>query len=232
MALFTDGPLSSFEDLRAQDSQLGDVASVENIDVTIKQAVAHEQVGMELEQMLAGLQPVANVAETVPLRLWEAYRTLEVFYGDAYYSHLNDRYQAKRDQFHDLSDYAFLKLNHLGVGIVTTPVPRAQTPILTPTIDVMLPGTYYATMAWVNSVDEEGQAAASDAITISEGSFAVTPINPPDNAAGWNVFVGSGPVSMVLQNSSPMSVSESWFASGALILEGRAPGKGQAPNFL
>ena len=38
MALFTDGPLNTIEDLRAHDSQLVDVASTEGIDLTKKRA--------------------------------------------------------------------------------------------------------------------------------------------------------------------------------------------------
>jgi len=52
MALFTDSPVSSIEDLSAQDSQLLDVASAENIDVTRKLALAQEEVGLELSALL------------------------------------------------------------------------------------------------------------------------------------------------------------------------------------
>src|ERR1043166_8798551 len=215
MALFTDGPLASFDDLRDQDSQIGDVASVEGIDVTVKLVLAHEQVGMELEQLLSGLQPIEKVVETVPLKLWDTYRAIEMVYADAYYSHLNDRYKAKRDQFHDLSDYAFLILEHLGVGFVNFPVPRAEMPVLAAASGSLPPGTYYATMAWVNHDNEEGQAARGDAVQVFDGGFTVTPRNPPEAAAGWNVFGGMGPTTMVLQNSSPLAVGEIWRQAGA-----------------
>ena len=52
MALFTDGPPASIEDLSAQDSQLLNVANVEGIDVTQKLCLAHEELGMELYALL------------------------------------------------------------------------------------------------------------------------------------------------------------------------------------
>ena len=48
MPLFTDGPISSIEDLTAQDSQLLNVASVEGIDTQRKIEIAQEEIAMEL----------------------------------------------------------------------------------------------------------------------------------------------------------------------------------------
>ena len=42
-----------------------------------------------------------NVVVTPALKLWHTYRALEMVYGDAYNSQLNDRYAGKRDQFHE-----------------------------------------------------------------------------------------------------------------------------------
>ena len=50
--LFTDGPPSNIQDLAAQDSQLLSVASVEGIDVTVKLALAHEELALDLRDML------------------------------------------------------------------------------------------------------------------------------------------------------------------------------------
>ena len=52
MALFTDGPASTIEDLAAQDSQVLNIASSEGIDLTVKLGLTHEMVGMELEELL------------------------------------------------------------------------------------------------------------------------------------------------------------------------------------
>ena len=42
-----------------------------------------------------------QVVVTPPLKLWHTFRTLEMVYGDAYNSQLNDRYAGKRDEFHE-----------------------------------------------------------------------------------------------------------------------------------
>ena len=53
MALFTDGAFTSIEDLRGHDTQLLNVATVEGIDVTRKLALAQEELGIEVEGLLA-----------------------------------------------------------------------------------------------------------------------------------------------------------------------------------
>ena len=95
MALFTDGPPSSIEQLAGLDSQLMTVASVEGIDVVRKLELAHEEIGLDLDGLLkrtsatdrmmwAVEKPsLENVVVTTALKLWFAYRTLELVYSDA-----------------------------------------------------------------------------------------------------------------------------------------------------
>src|SRR5690349_21619073 len=121
MALFTDGPASTIEDLTAQDSQLLDVAQVEGIDLTRKLALAQEEAALEIEGLLETLRPVdaalwaptsmgpANVVVTPALKAWHTFRTLEAVYRDAYHSQLNDRYAAKRDEFRERAKWAYEK---------------------------------------------------------------------------------------------------------------------------
>src|SRR5258708_38819686 len=71
MALFTDGPISSIEDLRGHDTQIVEIASVEGIDVTKKLALAQEEVAIDLMALLGKLTmnragPVAGVGATGP----------------------------------------------------------------------------------------------------------------------------------------------------------------------
>src|SRR6187549_48930 len=132
MALFTDGPAATMEDLAAQDSQLLNVANAEGIDLTVKLRLAHEAVGIDLEELLqdgSGFRP-AQVVVTPALRLWHTYRTLELVYRDAYHSQLNDRYAAKRDQFRELSQWAYNRVRQSGVGITLSPIPQAGAPEL------------------------------------------------------------------------------------------------------
>ena len=129
MALFTDGLMSGMEDLAAQDTQLTNVANVEGIDVTQKLVLAQEELALEITALLTGsrcgdqaiwlqAQPrINNLVVTPALKLWHTFRALEMVYGDAYSSQLNDRYAAKRDQFHERAKWAYERLLLLGMGI-------------------------------------------------------------------------------------------------------------------
>ena len=237
MALFTDGPASAIEDLAAQDSQVLDVASVEGIDLTRKLALAQEAVGIDLEAVLRepGMPAVyrlTHVAVTPALRLWHTYRTLEMVYGDAYYNQLNDRYANKRDHFSGLAKWAHERLILTGVGIVPRPVPRAQIPDVETAGGSVPDGTYYVTMAWLNGTGEEGASAIPAAITISSSGFSVQPKGAPAGAAGWNVYAGAAPDTMVRQNEQTIAAGAAWAQTSAVQTEGANPGQGQTPSWF
>jgi hypothetical protein len=236
MPLFTDGPASTIEDLAAQDSQVLDVASVEGIDLTRKLALAHEAVAIDLEAVLrrSGNHPVRldSIVVTPALRLWHSYRALELVYGDAYYNQLNDRYASKRDRFADLGKWAHQRLILTGVGVAPRPVPRASTPALTSTPGALPDATYYVTMAWINGTGEEGAAAIPAAIATSGSSFVVTPHAAPPAAAGWNVYAGPGPDSMVRQNDQAIPPGSAWTQPPLVRASGSAPGCGQPPSYF
>src|ERR1017187_8283426 len=138
MALFTDGAISSIEDLRGHDTQLLNVSTVEGIDVTRKLALAQDELYIEVEGLLGQLQTAAGIYEaagmlggpsaarwihqvvvTPPLKLWHIFRTLEMVYGDAYNSQLNDRYGGRRDEYHEKVKWAYNQVIQGGLGIVT-----------------------------------------------------------------------------------------------------------------
>jgi len=233
------------EDLSAQDSQILDIENVEGIDVTQKLRLAHEEVGIQLYSLLATfncmdqtfwLQPKPNIATVVvtpPLKLWHTYRTLEMFYADAYNSQLNDRYAGRRDQFHDLGKWAYEKLLQIGLGRVTLPLAQAATPAATATAGDALPdGTYYATMAWVNRIGEEGAAAPPVDVTTMGNTILVQPGSVPVNATGWNVYVGTDPGALIRQNDAPIGAGGNWLQYVPLTTVGQQPGLGQTPNTI
>jgi len=242
--LFMDGEVSSLEDLAKQDSRLLDVANVENIDVTVKIALAEEEIAIQVESMLNGVkwmdQPswwrpkprIENVVVTPPLRLWHAYLTLEMVYEDAFFSQLNDRFKARRDQFHEKARAAKEKLIDAGVALVWRPVPQAEIPTAEPAPGAGLAdGTYYVTMSWVNESGEEGTCPPAASIKTAGSLFLVRPGEAPHNAAGWNVFVGTAPDAVFLQNPTPIELGQPWiqtYAPGT----GRAPGDGQRPDYV
>ena len=244
MALFIDGPVSGIEDLTGQDSQLLDVAHVENINVTQKLALAQDELAVELGALLMRLsyteQPfwytgpprITTLVVTPPLKMWHTFRALELVYADAYNSQLNDRYAGKRDYFHERARWANRKLVEAGLGIATDPIPRAATPTLTAMSGGLPAGTYYVSIAWTNRAGEEGASAIPSVITVSGSTFLVQPGNPPRNAAGWQVYVGGGPDSMVRQNNSPIAAGSNWVQPNPVVAAGPAPGLGQGPNYL
>jgi hypothetical protein len=232
MALYMDGPVSTIEDLRAEDSQLNDLASIEGVDVTQKLALAKEDVGFDLERLLDGKQPLGKVLLTRALQVWHVYRTLEMMYRDAYFTHLNDRYKKKRNQFHELAKDAREHVIHRGLEIVLNPVRRAATPALATTTGTLPAGIYYATITWLNRDGAEGQPAAPDAIQVTTGGFTVTPGDPVPTAVAWNVYVGGGPDCMTLQNVVPLSISAAWPQTSEPTTNGRVPGTGQPADYI
>lgn len=244
MPLFTDGPISTIEDLSAQDSQLLTVASVEGIDVSRKIDIAQEQVAMDLLSALNRFgysdrlfwlapQPNLNMVVVTPsLKLWHTAKALELFYADAYNSQLNDRYAGKRDQFHDLATWAYGKLVEIGVGISGVPVPRATAPTLTPFPGALADGVYYVTITWVNGSGEEGAPTIPLTISTASSTFLVTPGDAARNGAGWNIYAGTALNTMYRQNSSLLEAGQTWEQPAALLEIGNTPGNGQKPNYL
>lgn len=247
MALFTDAPPSSIDDLAAQDTQLLNVLRVEEIDVTQKLALAWDELGLELYTMLNQfgtenrlfLQPprpnLATVVVTPSLKLWHTYRSLEMVYEDAYNSQLNDRYAGKRDFFHERAEWASRKLAGIGIGIAAMPVAKAAIPFVTavPVAGDSLPdGTYYVTSTWVNQNGEEGAAADAMDVSTAGGTFVVQQGPAPQNATGWNVYAGTDPNGLTLQNAAVLALGQAWVQPVPLAGGGRGPGTGQAPSYL
>jgi hypothetical protein len=234
MALFTDGPIASIEDLHGYDTQLLDVANTEGIDVTRKLAQAQEEIGVELKALLARVcSPVqiGNVVVTSPLRLWHVFRSLEMVYRDAFNSQLNDRYGGKRDEYHDLAKWAQERVIQSGLGMTGDPIPQASQPTVHTAAGSLADGTYYVAMAWVNAADEEGAASRPVKVTVSGSSFDVQHGEAPANAKGWHVYVGSSPSAMLRQNVAVLGLEATWRQPDVLAT-GRQAGPGQIPGFV
>lgn len=249
MALFTDGAVSGILDLTARDSQLLTVASTENIDVTQKIGIAQDELSLELTTLLnrmtyvdqafwmAPVPDLGCVVVTPALKMWHTLRSLELVYADAYNNQLNDRYGGKRDQFHKMAESAYEKLIQIGLGIANCPVPQPGIPAVVaapgPQGSVALPdGTYYVTISWTNTRGEEGASATPAAVPTVSSTLLVPSGPAPRNATAWNVYVGTAPETMSLQNASPLSPGQTWLQPGIVTAGGRAPGTGQAPSYI
>jgi hypothetical protein len=231
MALFTDGTISAVDDLAAQDSGILEVASTEGIDVTKKLRLAQDELAMELSSRLSPSDSLRNVVVTTPIRLWHAFRTLEVVYRDAYSNQLNERYGRKRDQFAELARWAFCKLIEGGVGVTGNPVAKADPAELTFFSGQQAGATYYVCTSWISTLGEEGAAGEWRAVTVPDNNvLSVRAANPPENSAGWNVFVGLSPDMMTQQNESVLPPGQAWLQESTVSTGGPAPGSGQAAD--
>jgi hypothetical protein len=239
MALFTDGAVASIEDLKGHDTQLLNVATIEDIDVTRKLALAHEEISIELagllEQAMQSGQLTAppsidQIVVTMPLKLWHIFRTLEMVYRDAFNSQLNDRYGGKRDEYHDLAKWAYGRLIQDGLGMATNPVKQATTPEPWPSAGSITDGAYYVAIAWTNAAGDEGAASTPAMIQVSGSSFAVQTKSPAD-VAGWNVYCGTSPSTMTIQNGPALIPGQVWIQSEAVSTAGRLAGNGQMATY-
>ena len=242
MALFTDGAFTSIEDLRGHDTQLLNVATVEGIDVTRKLALAQEELGIEVEGLLSrlrtplllgglnGAPDIHQVVVTAPLKLWHSFRTLEMVYGDAYNSQLNDRYAGRRDEFHERVKWAYDRVIQDGLGIVWNPVRQAVTPVPQAAAGGLAANTYYLAVAWINAAGEEGASSKAAVIQVSGTSFSVQ-TTPPPNVKGWNMYCGTSPATMTIQNLTALTPGQTWVQPDTLSATGRLAGNGQTPNY-
>jgi hypothetical protein len=236
--LLTDTPAIEIEDLANHETSILDTASTEGINLTVKIGLARDEVGLQMQSRFPQLGLVniglMNVVITPALRLWLIFHTLEIVYRDAYHNQLNDRYKAKWDEYKDLSSFASGLLFQIGIGTVVAPIPQPDHPRLSLVAGSLTPAKYFVQVAWRNVSGEEGNPSQMTALDVTAGNtLQVQAVNPPANAASWNVYAGPAPDNLFLQNPAPLSPSASWTAPGpALLTSGPQPGTGQQPVFL
>ncbi len=252
MALFTDAPISTLDQLAAQDTAVLNVASTEGIDATAKLTLAQNELGAELVAatarspfaptslltwwpgvVLTSSVRLSSIAVTPPLLMWHTFRTLELIYRDAYYNQLNDRYMGKWNAYKDLSKWAAGLLFQTGVGVVADPVPIAQSPELAVVSGTQPAANYFVQVTWRNSSGGEGMPSpVSSASATGQNSVRVTATSPPSNAVGWNVYAGTSVNSITLQNAVPINVGQVWVLPSGGLVSGVAPGTGQPPDYF
>jgi hypothetical protein len=233
MALFTDGPIAAMDDLTGHDSALLAVASTEGIDLSKKLNLAMEDLALELNGLAPSIDRLERIAVTPAIKMWHAYRTLELVYRDAYQNRLNDRYAGKRDQFAALGRRAVEQLRETGIGLINNPLPKASAADLTYFPGEQPGAAYYVCISWTGRQGEEGAVGEWRAITTPDGSvLSVRAIDPPANAGGWNVFVGLTPDTIGQQNSAPLNLDQPWLQQRPVSNSGRAPHNGQAADYL
>ena len=242
--LFTDNPAIAIEDLADYETAILDTALTEGINLTVKIRLGTNEVGLQLQSQFTplatnGFAPTPqltlnNIVVTPPLRLWLLFHTLELVYRDAFFSQLNDRYQAKWNEYKDLSTSAAALLFQIGVGTVADPIPQAVHPALSLTAGTLTPAKYFVEVSWKNAAGQEGSPSETTALDVPAGdSLQVQALSPPPNAVSWNVYAGVTPDALFLQNTVPLTPGATWTAPTLnLVTTGPQPGTGQPPAFM
>jgi hypothetical protein len=242
--LFTDNPAIAIEDLADYETAILDTALTEAINLTVKIRLAINEVGLQLQSQFTPLGTnggltapqltLNNIVVTPPLRLWILFHTLELVYRDAYFSQLNDRYQAKWNEYKDLSNSGAALLFQIGVGTVADPILQAVHPKLSLVAGALAPSKYFVEVSWKNVSGQEGSPSETTALDVTAGNtLQVQALSPPPNAVAWNVYAGVLPDALTLQNTAPLDPAASWTApSSGLSTTGQPPGTGQPPTYL
>jgi hypothetical protein len=246
MALFIDGPPSNVQDLSNQDSGVLDVCRIEQIDAGVKLRLAYEALSLELGVLFEDRHTFAalyycqsalrigHVAVTPSLKSWHVFTTLASVYRDAYFTQLNDRYQAKWQEYRTLAQAAKQQLQSLGVGLVLDPVSRPNAPVLTLSPANETGGTFYISVTLVNAAGEESSASCTESLELPVGNaLNIQADRVATNVRGWNVYVGDSPSRIFLQNDEPLSPQDSWtFYPSSAASSKHLVGDGQRPNLL
>jgi hypothetical protein len=243
--LLTDGNPNTDEDLRVYESGILDVSHEEMINLVAKLWLATEEISEIILNLLLDqtttasggmttrrLLGVSDVVVTRQLKRWHALYTLAIFYRDAYNDQLNDRYLAKWNEYLLLARGARDITTQYGIGLVTTPVPEAGTPVLG-TAPGLLPATvYYVQITWVSATGAEGnpsratafEAPVASVLTVTNGT------NVPAVATGFNVYIGLTDCPTTLQNSPPIPIGGTFTEAPTGLVAGVPVGMGQAPD--
>jgi hypothetical protein len=145
---------------------------------------------------------------------------------------LNDRYLGKWTEYKELASHAAETLFEAGVGIVHHPVPRASQPLLTAAPASVSGTQYYIQISWISALGQEGAVSDLLQVTSGDGSVAIVrAASPPPGIESWNVFAATDPGQMRLQTATPLPVDVTWALPVSGLVDGRAPGDGQTPEW-
>ena len=244
MALLRDGNPNNTEDLRVFETEILRVAHVEAIDLDAKLRLATDEVSYEVIDILldraAANDPrgaarraigVSDVVVTPQLRRWHALHTLKVVYRDSYNNQLNDRYRTKWKEYRELSLEAREQTARFGIGITANPIPRSRIPVFSYVPGLRPSVVYYVQTSWLDSLGEEGSPSVLTTYQTPEGSeMAIGVENPPPNVTGWNVYVGLSESSLTKQNSSTLTLPETFVVAPGGLMIGQTPSDGQLPD--
>jgi hypothetical protein len=248
--LFTDNTPADKETLRTFESAILDVAAGEGIDLDAKLQIAAEQVGDELEIWLkqAGSGPTSWVVALGPtwmapllnsvvvspaIRRWHALHTLESVYRDAYFQELNDRFKGKWQMYQELKREARDLAFAYGIGIVGAPIPIGPVPASGTALGDSDSAPVYIQLTWVSSSGAEGAPGQAQSMVAPVGTqITVSLTQQAPAGCSWNVYAGSSPDQMTLQNTTPLGQNDLWALASPPSTTGRLIGTGQTADYI
>jgi hypothetical protein len=242
--LLTDGRPNSIEDLRVYESSVLDLASTEKIELDSKLDLALTEISEDILDVLLDhtrssdpqstirrKMGVSDVVVTSQLKRWHALHTLEVVYRDAFNNQLNDRYQAQFEMYHELAKNAREHTLRFGIGLTLLPVPIAQKPTFGYVAGLIPATTYYVQVTWVGLAGREGMPSRETTYDAPAGSLpAISAVNPPAVATGFNVYMSLTAGCERLQNTAPIAVGSSFTLASTGLVTGTPVGNGQIPD--
>ncbi len=242
--LLTDGNPNDTIALTVCETEILNLAATEGIDLDQKLALATEEISQDVLEFLRDptrmVDPLPNVRRTIgvsdvvvssQMTRWHALHTLAIVYRDAFNNQLNDRYQAKWREYELLAKDGATRTFSYGIGLVSNPVPEAETPSLGTASGAGQGGTFYVQVTWVGSTGAEGAPSLATALTVAAlNDLVVQGVNPPAVATGFNVYAGTSANATTLQNSAPIPVGETYTVPDGGLIVGTPVGTGQAAD--
>jgi len=230
--LYTDKTPADMETLESYESNILDVAASEDIDLGVKLDLAAEQVGDEIELWLRNRAPIDAVLVTPSVRQWHAMQTLELVYRDAYYQEMNDRYKMKWVMYGELRRESRNRCFASGISVVSAPVPCGPKPTLGTGVGGGATGSVYLRATWASADGREGAPGQLQVFENQDGVHLVAWVDEAGPAeCGWNVYAGTAPDELILQNDRILETGEIWAQAGPLRATGREIHAGQMADY-
>jgi hypothetical protein len=242
--LLSDGNPNASLDLQVYEMAILDVAHTEGIDLDAKLTLATDEISEDVLDMLLDrtrtvfpesnlrrARGVTDVVITRPMKRWHALHTLAVVYRDVFNNQLNDRYQAKWQEYGRLAKDARERTIKLGIGLALNPIPQAEAPVLGFLSGSGAGGTFYVQVSWMSASKQEGAPSGITATGLAAGAnLTVQAVNPPAGVTGYNVYAGGSETTLALQNLLTVPVGQIFEMPDSGLIAGAPPGAGQVAD--
>ncbi|MGH9619658.1 MAG: hypothetical protein ACRD45_08125 [Bryobacteraceae bacterium] len=252
MALFTDFGIITLDDLLTFENSIGQVASAHGIDVDVKIALATSEIAERLRLWILAQSPyepmwfspwmnrkfldLGTVVVSSGLQRWLCSSSLAKIFAEAYNAQLNTRFQAKWQEYQQAAKNSAQMAFRAGLGIVSNPLPKPPTPLLSVLTGNLPAQSIFIQTAWVDRNGNEGSPSPENGFVLGNDSSVTVAIlantaSAPPAAAGWSVYGGTSEGSLTRQNATPLAIGSTWHMPDSGLAFGGAPGTGQRPDY-